>query len=95
MSEKIVNVYEFHSKNTQKSYIYTLKKDGNKLGFDYFILTKNNQEIKIYEAKNEFKNFQNNDIKLIPIKKETEEYKEFLEELLSYNEKKEEVLSRK
>lgn len=98
MNEKILNVYKFQTDNNQKSYVYTLKKDDDNLGFDYFILAKTSEETTIYEAKNALKVFQNNNIELIPIRKNTKEYEIFLLELQSYlknNEKKEAVISRK
>lgn len=82
MSENILNVYEFQSENNTKSYIYSLKKDKYDLSFKYYILTKDdNLESTIYESSNTLDRLQTNNIKLIPIEKDSTNYQEFLVEL--------------
>ena len=99
MSEKILNVYEFQAENDQISYIYSLRKNKDHLGFNYYILTKNEESQPIvYEVGNTLDILQTNDIKLIPIKKDSIKYQKFLLELnqaLNNNSQKEKVVSRK
>lgn len=98
MSEKVVNVYEFQSENGGDSFIYSVKKAEDPLGFNYYILAKNEtNEPVIYHAGNTVKTLQANGIHLTPIPKNTEKYKLFLKELLEAlnNQKKERSLSRK
>lgn len=99
MNEKIVNVYELKSEFEKESYIYSLKKKEDYLGFNYYILMKDeNNEITIIETENPLKILQNNDVNLIPITKDNPKYQIFLSELLlglNNIEKKEGALSRK
>lgn len=99
MSEKILNVYEFQSDTNEISYIYSTKKKKDYLGFDYYILSKDdNLEPTIYEAGNTLDLLQSNDIKLIPITKDSLQYQKFLLELnrgLNNIQKKEKATSRK
>lgn len=83
MSEKIENIYKFESEEGQFSYIYSLKKQNDFLGFDYYILSTKNNEPIIYEANNTIDLLQSNNINLIPIKRNTEEFKVFLHDLLT------------
>lgn len=99
MNEIIENIYTFKSEQGTSSYIYSLRKEEDYLGYDYYFLTKdpNNNPI-IYETINPIFFLQNNQLNIIPIQKNTVEYKEFLNELsIAKNNipKKEEVLSRK
>lgn len=99
MSEKIENVCKFQSEDTGKSYIYSLRKEEDSLGYDYYILTKNqdNQFIN-YRTDNTIKLLHDNGIELVRIKEDDPQYKEFLYELLeamNNKPKKEEALSRK
>lgn len=98
MNEKIVNVYKFESEKGIHSYIYSLKKQDDFLGFDYYILTKNNDKPIIYEATNTIEILQSNNVNLIPIDKKDKEFTIFLKELLTVinnTQKKEEIPSRK
>ena len=99
MDERILNVYEFKSNKSKQSYIYSVRKEEDNLGYKYYILTENNNNEKIiYEADNTLNILQSNNIELTPIKKDTQKYKDFLIKLLSVlnkNIKKEEVLNRK
>ena len=99
MSEKILNVYEFQTENNQISYIYSQNKKKDYLGFDYYILSKNDSlEPIIYEAGNTLDILQSNNIKLNPIKKDSMKYQKFLLELnkvLNNLQKKEKATIRK
>lgn len=84
MIEKIVNIYSFKSEKGINSYIYSLAKPNDNLGYDYYLLTKKeNNEPFIHEASNAITLLYNTGVKLIPITKDTPEYKEFLTELLA------------
>ena len=39
MSEKVVNVYEFELENKKQFFMYSVKKEEDSLGFNYYILT--------------------------------------------------------
>lgn len=99
MEEKVVNVYEFKLENGKESYIYSSNKQSDSLRFNYYILTRDeNDEPIVYDAGNTIKTLQNNKINLIPIEKENKKYKVFLSELLSALnniEKKKATLNRK
>lgn len=99
MNEKISNVYEFESEPNKISYIYSLKQNKDYLGFNYYILTKDeNSEPIICEAGNTLEILQTNNANLIPITKNSTRYKKFLLELtkgLNNMQKKEKVTSRK
>lgn len=97
MEEKIMNVYKFELDENLQSYIYSVKKDNDFLGFDYYVLSKNKKnEINIYEATNTIKLLHSNNINLIPISKFEDEYNIFITDLSkAMNNKKEETLIRK
>ena len=99
MNEKIVNVYELKSDLKQKSYIYSLRKQEDYLGFDYYILSKNEENMPfIIEADNPLNLLQNSNVNLVPITKDSQEYETFINELslaLNTTETKESILSRK
>lgn len=98
MSEKVVNVYEFELENKKQFFMYSVKKEDDSLGFNYYILTKNDaNEPVIYDAGNTIKTLQANAIHLNPIVKNNEKYNLFLKELLTAlnNKPKERPLSRK
>ena len=101
MSEKIENVYTFQNKQGDITYIYSLKKANDNLGYNYYLLTKDvdNQFI-IYGSINTIKLLQTNNIELTPIEKTNPKYTIFLTELLSALEKerensKKEIMARK
>ena len=83
MIEKIVNIYMFKSEKGKNSYIYSLKKTNDDLGFDYHLLTKeeDNKPV-ICDATNAINILHSNRINLTPITNNTPEYKVFLTELL-------------
>lgn len=98
MSEIIENIYSFKTNEGKKSYIYSLKKINDPLGYDYYLLTKDkdNNSV-IYETINVLRFLQNNGLNIEPVKKNTEEYEDVLEEisvLMNKNEKIE-VMNRK
>ena len=97
MSEKIVNVYKFKLGENLDSYIYSLRKENDFLGFDYYVLSTNKEnKPTIYEANNTIKLLHSNNVNILPIEKNKEEYKRFLETLSqAINNKKEEKLVRK
>ncbi len=83
MNDKIVNVYKLKLLEGQDSFIYSLKKTNDPLGFQYYILIKNEKnEPMIYDAGNAIKILQNQGTYLIPVKKEEAQYEQFLSELL-------------
>lgn len=98
MSEIIENIYYFITKEGTKSYIYSLKKLNDPLGYDYYLLTKDNDNnAVIYETINVLSFLQNNRLNIIPVKKGTEEYEEVLEKIstIMSNNEKIEVMNRK
>lgn len=98
MNEKIVNIYEILLENSKQSFVYSIKKQDDSLGFNYYILTKNDSnEPVIYDAGNTIKTLQANKIHLNPVNRDTEKYNLFLKELLIAlnNKPKEKPLSRK
>ena len=101
MSEKIENVFIFQNKQGNETYIYSLKKDDDELGYDYYLLTKDDDNnFTIHGSVNTIKLLQLNNIKLTPIQKSNPRYVIFLSELLiALNNEKEkhpkEVLIRK
>jgi len=83
MSEKIENVYEFKTETGMLSYMYSLKKQEDYLGFDYYVLTKNEKnEAIIVKTGNPISILQNSGIDLSPIEKDNPKYHIFLSELL-------------
>lgn len=97
MSEIIENIYTFKSEQGIDSYVYSLKKSDDHLGYDYYFLTKDENDNQIiYEAINPLIFLQNNKLNIIPIKKNTSEYEKFLKELENaMNIKNKEVLNRR
>ena len=99
MSEKIENVYTFQNKQGDETYIYSLKKENDNLGYDYYLLMKDeNNHFTIFGSINTIKLLQINNIQLIPIQKNNPKYTIFLEELLTVlkqESKQKEVVSRK
>lgn len=84
MSEKIENVFTFQNQQGEETYIYSLKKENDKLGYDYYLLFKdNNNHFTIYESVNTIKLLQINNIQLIPITKNNPKYIIFLSELFT------------
>lgn len=84
MIEKIVNIYSLKLDNRKSSYIYSLKKNDDYLGFEYYILTKNKKEEPIiYEITDIITLLQSANISLTPINKNSPnpEYQMFLNEL--------------
>lgn len=82
MIEKIVNIYSLKLDNRKSSYIYSLKKNDDYLGFEYYILTKNKKEEPIiYEITDIITLLQSANISLTPINKNSPKYQMFLKEL--------------
>lgn len=99
MSEKIINIYKFRTKNGQESYIYSLKENDDYLKYDYYLLSENEYgELEIKPSANTINLLQNNEINLTPIKKNNPEYEVFIQKLLATlqkEEQKKEVLPRR
>ena len=100
MSKKIINIYKFKSETGIDSYIYSTRKTTDNLGYNYYLLTRDENNIPtIYETVNTIKLLHSNELNLKPIdEKNSEEYKKFLSEFLvaiNTPKEKEEVLSRK
>ena len=98
MSEIIENIYSFKTNEGKKSYIYSLKKLDDPLGYEYYLLTKDKENNSvIYETINVLSFLQNNRLNIAPVKKDTEEYENVLEEIstIMNKSKKIEVMNRK
>lgn len=100
MSKKIINVYKVKSENGFDTYIYSTKKQNDNLGYNYYILAKDENNIPtIYETVDTINLLHSNDINLKQIDENNkEEYKKFLAEFLiaiNNTKEKEEVPSRK
>ena len=83
MNKKIVNVFELKTEEAEKrSYIYSIKDQDDYLGFDYYILTKNeNNEPTIIETEDPLNLLNNNNVNLVPISQDNPKYQEFILEL--------------
>lgn len=97
MEDKIINVYSYNSQTAGKAYIYSERKPESHLGYNYFILTKDESDnYYIIEEPSPLESLQINNIKLNKLNKDTEEYQEFISILNNVtNVKKEPVISRR
>ena len=94
MSEEITNIYKFSLKNSPESYFYSLPKKENYLGYDYYLLTQDeNGESEVQVSADTINLLQQNNITLIKIPKNHPEYEEIVQKIEKCHKK--EVLLRK
>lgn len=82
VSNKISNVYRFKDKGRSNCFIYSVKSSNNQLGFEYFILAKNDEnESNIYSIGNTLNVLETIDADIEPVTKNSEAYQTFIIDL--------------
>ena len=81
MSEIIENIYTFKSEQGTNSYIYSIRRTDDYLGYDYYLLTKDKNDNYTIIAINPIYFLQNSQLNITPIHKNTPEYELVLKEL--------------